>query len=171
MNKEDYKEKALELLDQLTYKTIATDPTTKYKNTLISLLKTIKSEGGIDEVTYKKLYPTGAGTPKFYGLPKVHKAGMPLRPIVSSIGAVTYETSKELSKILKPPMGQSPYQVQNNQEFLHQLKDQKLGPDDIIMSYDVKALFTSVPIQPAIDIMVNLLEKDPALKQRTSMDN
>ena len=31
MNKEDYKEKALELLDQLTYKTIATDPTTKYR--------------------------------------------------------------------------------------------------------------------------------------------
>ena len=94
---------------------------------------------------------------------------MSLRPIVSSIGAVTYETSKELANILKPLVGQSPYHVQNNQEFLHQLKDQKLGPDDIIMSYDVKALFTSVPIQPAIDIIVKLLEKDPALKQRTSM--
>ena len=51
----------------------------------------------------------------------------------------------------------------------HQLKDQKLSPDDIIMSYDVKALFTSVPIQPAIDIITKLLEKDPSLKQRTSM--
>ena len=102
MNKEDYQKKALELLDQSTYKTLAADPTNKYKNKLISLLKTIKSEGGIDERTYKKPYPTGAGTPKFYGLPKVHKAGVPLRPIVSSIGAVTYETSKELSKILKP---------------------------------------------------------------------
>ena len=66
-------------------------------------------------------------------------------------------------------MGQSPYQVQNNQEFLHELKDQTLGPEDIIMSYDVKALFTSVPIQLAIDIIVKLLEKDPALQQRTSM--
>ena len=52
MNKEDYKEKALELLDQPTYKTITTDPTTRYKNKLISLLKTIKSEGSIDGVTY-----------------------------------------------------------------------------------------------------------------------
>ena len=169
MNKEDYQKKATELLDQLTYKTITTDPTIKYKNKLISILKTIKSEGSIDEVTYKKPYPTGAGTPNFYGLPKVHKAGMLLGPIVSSIRAMTYETSKELARILKPLVGQSPYHVQNNQEFLHQLKDQKLGPDDIIMSYDVKALFTSVPIQPAIDIIVRLLEKDPALKQRTSM--
>ena len=118
VSEEDYQKKALKLLDQSTYKTLATDPTNKYKNRLISLLKTIKSEGGIDEVTYKKLYPTGAGTPKFYGLPKVHKAGLPLRPIVSSIGAVTYETSKELSKILKPLVGQSPYHVHNNQEFL-----------------------------------------------------
>ena len=55
MNKEDYQKKALELLDQPTYKTITADPTTKYKNRLISLLKTIKSEGGLDEVTYKKL--------------------------------------------------------------------------------------------------------------------
>ena len=124
MNKEDHQKKALELLDQPTYKTITTDPTSKYKNRLISLLKTIKSEGRIDEVTYKKLYPTGAGTPNFYGLPKVHKAGMPLRPTVSSIGAVSYETSKELSRILKPLVGQSPYHVHNNKEFLHQLKDQ-----------------------------------------------
>ena len=100
---------------------------------------------------------------------KCIKQGCHLRPIVSSIGAVTYETSKELSKILKPLVGQSPYQVQNNQKFLHELKDQTLGPDDIIMSYDVKALFTSVPIQPAIDIIEKLLEKDPGLQQRTSM--
>ena len=75
MNQEDYQKKALELLDQSTYKTLAADPTNKYKNKLISLLKTIKSEGGIDETTYKKLYPTGAGTPKFYGLPKCTKQG------------------------------------------------------------------------------------------------
>ena len=170
MNREDYQKKALELLDQPTYKTLAADPTNKYKNKLISLLKTIKSEGGIDETTYKKLYPTGAGTPKFYGLPKVHKAGVPLRPIVSSIGAVFYETSKELSRILKPLVGHSPYHVHNNQEFLHQLQEQKLGPDDIIMSYDVKALFTSVPIQPSIDIITKLLEKDSSLKNRTTMN-
>ena len=57
MNREDYQKKALELLDQPTYKTLATDPTNKYKNRLISLLKTIKSEGGIDETTLQKIIP------------------------------------------------------------------------------------------------------------------
>ena len=45
----------------------------------------------------------------------------------------------------------------------------QLGPYEIIMSYDVKALFTSVPIQPALNIIEKLLEEDPGLQQRTSM--
>ena len=56
-------------------------------------MKKIKTEGGLSETTYKRLYPTGAGSPKFYGLPKVHKQGIPLRPIVSSIGSATYQHS------------------------------------------------------------------------------
>ena len=65
--------------------------------------------GGINEEIYKKMYPTGAGISKFYGLPKVHKAGVPLRPFVSSRGSVTYNTSKELARILKPLAGRSTF--------------------------------------------------------------
>ena len=169
LDKDEYIKKADELLRQSSYKNIPTDPTNRHKNKLISLLKKIKREGGMDEATYRRLYPTGASPPKFYGLPKVHKSGMPLRPIVSSIGSVTYETSKELSRILKSLVGRSPHHVQNNQEFLKQLGDIKLGPDDIIMSYDVKVLFTSVPIRPALKIIQKLLEEDQTLPQRTTM--
>ena len=95
MDRDAYIKKAEELLNQPTYKSIPTDPTTKYKNKLINLLKTVKAEGGINEGIYRRLYPIGAGSPKSYGLPEVHKEGMPLRPIVSSLGAVTYETSKK----------------------------------------------------------------------------
>ena len=114
MDREEYIKKSEELLQQPTYKILTTDPTTKHKNNLISLLKSIKAEGGINENTYRGLYPTGAGTPKYYGLPKGHKNEMPLRPIVSSIGSVTYETAKELSRILKPLVGKSPHHVKNN---------------------------------------------------------
>ena len=146
MDRAAYDQKAKELLHQPTYKPIPKDPTSKYKTKLINLLKSIKAEGGMDEKIYKRLYPTGAGSPKFYGLPKVHKAGTPLRPIVSSIGAVAYNTSKEIARILKPLVGKSPHHIHNNLDLMKQLKDIKLGPDDTMVSYDVKALFTSVPI-------------------------
>ena len=38
-----------------------------------------------------------------------------------------------------------------------------------MISFDVKALFTSVPIQPAITIIKKLLDEDKDLQQRTTM--
>ena len=169
MDKEDYIHKSEELLQSSTYKILTTDPTTKHRNKLISLLKSIKAEGEINESLYKRLYPTGAGTPKYFGLPKVHKKDVPLRPIISSVGSVIYETAKELSRILKPLVGRSPHHVKNNQDFIHSLEDIKLKPDECMMSFDVKALFTSIPIQPALDIIKKLLEEDKNLHLRTTM--
>ena len=143
MNTEDYKKKAEELLNQNTYRALTSDPTMRLKNKMISILKSIKAKGGMSEELYKRLYPTGAGSPKFYGLPKIHKPGMPLRPIVSSIGTVTYQTSKEVARILKPLVGRSPHHVKNTQDFIDQIKGIHLGQDQCMMSYDVKALFTS----------------------------
>ena len=45
--------------------------------------------------------------PKFYGLPKIHKTGTSLRPIVSHRGSVTYGVAKVLTKVLKPLVGKS----------------------------------------------------------------
>ena len=97
LNRHDYIKKARALLDDSnTYKPITSDPTTKLKNRLINILEMMKGEGDIDENTYKKVYPTGASAPKFYGLAKIHK-DVPLRTIVSSIGSITYGVAKELS--------------------------------------------------------------------------
>ena len=78
VSREDYIEKSEELLHQQNYKILQSDPTNKYKNKLISLLKSINA-GGMDDNTYRWLYQTAAVTPKYYGLLKVHKPGMPLR--------------------------------------------------------------------------------------------
>ena len=119
MDKKEYQDKAKVLLeDQGTYQVLKTDPTGRLKSKMINLLKKIKSEGGIDDILYKKLYPTGAVKPKFYGLPKIHKDGVPLRPIVSSRGSITYEVAKELARILKPLVGSSPHHIINTGDFI-----------------------------------------------------
>ena len=114
MDKPDYNTKAQELLDdKKTYKEINADPTNKLKTKRISLLKKIKAEGGIEEQLYKKMYPTGAVATKFYGLPKIHKRDIPLRPIVSHRGSINYEVAKELSRILRPLVGKSSHHIKN----------------------------------------------------------
>ena len=119
---------------------------------------------------YRRLYPTGAGSPKFYGLPKIHKPGIPLRPIISSIGTVTYNTAKELARILKPLVGLSEHHIQNTLDFVQQIKEVKLNNDESLVSYDVTALFTSVPIPPVVKIIEEKLKEDQELSRRTNMN-
>ena len=95
------------------------------------------------------MYPTGCVPPKFYGLPKIHMQDTPLRPIVSSCGYVTYGVAKELAKILKPLVGKAPYHIKSTQYFVEQVRHITLAPGECLSSYDVSALFTSVPIDPA----------------------
>ena len=99
----------------------------------------------------------------------VHKPGVPLRPIISRRGSATYETAKKLANISKPLVGKSIHHVHNNKDFLENIKDIKLQPDECIMSYDVSALFTSIPIDPAIKTIKKHLEEDQDLSKRTSM--
>ena len=103
---------------------------------------------------------------KSYGLPKIHKLDTPLRPIVSSYGSVTYGVAKELANILKPLVGKSPHHINSTQDFVEQVKHITPVPGECLSSYDVLALFTSVPIDPSLKIIKDLLVKDPTLKNR-----
>ena len=77
--------------------------------------------------------------------------------------------AKELAKILKPLVGKSPHHINSTQDFVEQTKHITLAPGECLSSYDVSALFTSVPIDPALNIIRDLLEKDNTLKERTVM--
>ena len=113
------------------------------------------------------MYPTSYILPKFYGLPKIHKTGNPLRPIISSRGSVTYGVAKVISKVLKPLVGKSPHHIQSTGDFVSKAKRLTLQMGECLSSYDVTSLFTSVPIDPALSIIKNLLEKDEKLNDRT----
>ena len=53
---------------------------------------------------------------------------------------------------------------------MEQAKHITLAPGECISSYDVSALFTSVLVDPALNIIKDLLEKDHTLKERTVME-
>ena len=106
------------------------------------------------------MYPTGCTAPKFYGLPKIHKTDTLLRPIVSNRGSVTYGVAKVIAKVLKPLVGKLPHHIQSTSDFVSEVREVTLLPVECFSSYDVTALFTSVPIDPALKMIRDLLEKD-----------
>ena len=79
MDWQNYFNKAGNLIEQPTYRSILTVPTNEYEAKLLSILKRIKRESGHHDKTYRVMYLMGVCSPKFYGLPKIHKKGISLK--------------------------------------------------------------------------------------------
>ena len=75
--------------------------------------------------------------------------------------------AKELTEILKPLAVRSPHYINSTHDFVEQVKQLTLAPGECLNSYDVSALFMSVPVDPALRVINDLLEKDLSLKDRT----
>ena len=107
--------------------------------------------------------------PAFNGLPKVHKPEPnPVRPIISSIGSVTYNF-KHAAKLIGSLVGNSPHHLTNAQEFVGKVQNLKLVDDEITPLYDVTALFMCIPSDDAIQVVREYLEKDGTLSERTDL--
>ena len=104
-----------------------------------------------------------------YGLPKVHKPTVPLRPIVSFYTSPTYQLSKHLSYILSPLVGRTQSAVQNSKDFVDFIALQQLN-EEVLVSFDVISLFTDIPTDLAIRIACKHLENDDTLEERTNLE-
>ena len=103
----------------------------------------------LSQKVYDHLRPSATVCPKFYGLPKIHKPDVPLKPIVAS---PTYNLVKYLAEILKPFVGKSEHYVVNSKKFITKIEQTKLDEDEILVSFDVVSLFTNVPVDEACNI-------------------
>ncbi|XP_068720437.1 uncharacterized protein [Montipora capricornis] len=171
LNKQDYHNKVKALLDDTnTYEKLTSDPTRAIKNKLIQTLKEWRKEERIPNYLYNQLYPTAENVPKFYGLPKIHEKDVPLRPIVSSIGSVMYDTAKFLAKIMKPLVGLNSHHIVNSEDLVNKIAELEVPPGQKLVSYDVSSLFTSIPINEAIPVVRAKLESDQSLPDRCPLD-
>jgi hypothetical protein len=100
----------------------------------------------------------------------IHKENIPLRPIVSLPGSPTYELSKYLAMILHPLVKTSPRTINNANTFLTNIKDLKLEPDEIMISFEVVSLFTPIPLDTAKRVTNELLRYDESWQTRTKLD-
>ena len=90
-----------------------------------------------------------------YGLPKVHKPNFPLRPIISAIGTHSYKLAKFLVPLLRP-FSTNTFTINDTFTFVKELCELKINTNDVIMaSFDVKSLFTNIPLDETIDIIIN----------------
>ena len=120
MDKQQYHDKALSLLnDKSKYAVLNSDPNSKTQREFKKMLLDLKKAGRISNYTYKMLNNIDSLCPSFFGLPKIHKPGIPLRPVASFVNSPTYAISGYLARILWPVVGT----VKNSCEFADFIKE------------------------------------------------
>ena len=127
--------------DKQTYKELKRDPTPALQRKLNSTLLTLKKTNAIDTQRYYRLRCSVPQPPKLYGLPKLHKPGFPMRPIVSFCGSPTYQLSKYLTTILQPLTDKSRRNLQSTEDFINATKTVEI-PDDYELKLWCRTLST-----------------------------
>ena len=160
MDKTHYYDKMDALVnDKQTYQVLKRDPTPALQRKLNSKLLDLKKTDAIDIQRYNRLRCRVPQPPKLYGLPKLHKPNIPMRPIVSFCGSPTYQLSKYLTTVLKPLTDESRHKLQSTENFIDAIKTVQVPDDYKVVSFDVKSLFTSIPLQLALDCTETAINK------------
>ena len=176
LTKEQYRAKVHDLInDEETYEELRGDPTSSYTRKVREVLKSIEQKGRLTRSQYLSLYPSDPQPPLFYGLPKVHKPDVPLRPIVSTIGSVTYNIAKHVASILAPMVGRTNFHVKDSKDFVQFTRTLNLADDETMVSFDVESLFTSVPVDVACEVAKKRLDsemkkEDSIVRASTAME-
>ncbi|XP_067618087.1 uncharacterized protein [Eurosta solidaginis] len=162
MYKSEYEDKMKDLLDdKLTYKTIRTDPTQFLLRKNNKIVNDLYKTQSINLKEKHYLSCPAATAPRIYGLPKVHKENIPLRPISSSVNVPCSRLSKYVGQILQNIVSDK-YNIKNSQRLKENIKNLTIEDDETLISLDVVSLFTNIPIHFAIGTI---------MKQWTGLQN
>lgn len=167
MLKTDYKQKMTNLLnDNNIYRLLEKDMTTTFENRANKIIKELLVKDYIDVETYKGLVTNNSVAPKIYGLPKTHKQGIPLRPVVSCTQSPLYNASKFIHDILSNLNDTLIYSVKHSFEFVDRISNVIIPPNYKLVSLDVQSLFSNIPKQLVLDTIDKLWQK---IKQHTNI--
>ena len=86
------------LNDEQTYKEVKKDPAPSLERKMNLKLLFLSKQGSIPDKLYSCLQSSCGKTPLLYGLQKIHKADVPLRPIASFVQSPTYQMSTSTSR-------------------------------------------------------------------------
>ena len=108
----------------------------------------------MDEKVYFSLIPKGSQPGKMYGMAKHHKTDCPLRPVLSAIDTPEYGLCKWLETQIKPLL-KSKWIINSNIEFMDSLKTIKPKKGDVCRTFDIKSLYTCVPLEETINMVAD----------------
>ena len=119
-------------------------------------IRQLKKDGVISDTLASELTVSGTNPGVMYGLPKVHKTNIPLRPILSANNTCSYK----LSKFLVPKLAHlttNEYTLKNSYEFADFINSLQNSNKFVMCSFDIESLFTNIPLDETLRICMDKL--------------
>ncbi|XP_055584738.1 uncharacterized protein LOC129737602 [Uranotaenia lowii] len=156
MDKTDYNGLMQAKIDEGPYRVRREDPLPEMVK---EVEKTLKDCGPILGFAPGALKVSAPIVPRIKGLPKIHKPGNEMREIISGVNAPTEKVAKwllnEFKRMPKPFKTRS---VTNTLEFVNRLQASGgIEEDEFMVSFDVSAMFPSVPVKEASNLLEDWL--------------
>ena len=99
---------------------------------------------------------TGGWGPLLYGLPKLHKENIPRRPILASQDNFNYLATVRLNNILTALQEHFSF-LKESFSFVKLILTIPQWNQKILVSFDLKSLFTDIPVNSTINLIINQL--------------
>lgn len=168
IDKKIYNEMCHEHLgDPYTYKKLEKNPLDASCTKIKAILNMLFDKKLIDLDTLNKLMPKDSRLGIFYGLLKLHKEKLGLRPIVNHINHPTRAINIYLHNKLEIITKEALTDIKNSYELVKLLKEIKYIPNLVLITADIKSLYTSIPTKWGIK---NLLEIYNTYKNKIDLD-
>lgn len=166
LDKPEYINKVNQFLSSEDFTQITTNPLDRFMTKLKNTLKLTHETLTLFNTNKFKLTPINPLTPFLYGLPKIHKPEVPIRPVVSYCNSPCHKLSIWLNHLLLSLTNfNSPFSVKNSTQLSQELKDLQIPNTAILVSFDVTNLFPSIPTNECTLLVRNLLLETADLPQ------
>ena len=162
MDRHRYVNEALRhLSDDHCYSRLYSDPTQEYVSELKVLVGRLRGENVLSADQAKFAIPSVCRTARFYILPKIHKSGVPGRPVCSCSSSLTENISIIVDWFVKPLLPTIPSYIKDTNEFLHRLRGLgQLPANALLVTLDVVALYPSIPHDGGLEALSCFLREN-----------
>ncbi|XP_062715519.1 uncharacterized protein LOC134291590 [Aedes albopictus] len=164
MDREDYDSRVRDMIsagpyEEFTFKNgKPKDPLNRMVEEVNHVRKKVANLMGEDRLE-RKFHVPNPTVASLYCLPKIHKNPVGMRPISSNIRTPTEKMAAWLVEEMRKYPVKHGKSVKNSVDLVEQLEGFKLRRGEILVSFDVAALFPSVPATEALQSLRRHLER------------
>jgi len=119
----------------------------------------------------KFLYNAKAKPPVFKPLIKTHKTDKPVRPVINSINAPSYNLSKFLCNLIKSRIDlESKHTCKNSRDFIDSIKGIKIDTNNTLITVDIDNMYSNIPRDEALTALKEKLEQSDMFSEEEIVD-